>query len=546
MNAAEVLIRRLEACGVERIFTLCGNGLDPLLAAADRRGMDLIDVHNEQAAAYMADTHGRLTGQVGVCAVSSGVAHANAMTGVLNAWFDGAPMLLLTGASDRATYGLGHFQQLDHVALAAPVCKLARQVDDPTRIAQAVDKAMSVARAGRPGPVQLTLPVDVLDAEVDEAALPPLDGPLPPASIGPGDPDQVTRAAELLDQAERPLLVAGSGIHYAGGQDALMRFASSAGVPIVVPIWDRGCVPRPCRQFVGFVGPASGEPRLLADADLVLLVGARVDYRVGSLGPPKVRSDMRLVRVSADAEELAQGRRADVAILGDPSLVLDQLTEQVKAPKETWLAEAERRAKEFRDAWENMPTSSGADLNGRGLVEILRPFITDETIFLADGGDIGQWAHMVLGHHYPAHWLTCGASGVVGWGLPGAIAAKLAHPERPVLLLSGDGAAAFTIAELETAARHKVPIVMVIADDEAWGIVVAGQTRTYGRTIASELGPTRYDLVAEGFGVRGVRTADPEQLRGALAEALASDGPTLIQVPIKCDSPTDRARGLGA
>jgi acetolactate synthase-1/2/3 large subunit len=178
-------------------------------------------------------------------------------------------------------------------------------------------------------------------------------------------------------------------------------------------------------------------------------------------------------------------------------------------------------------------------MTGHHLVEALRGVLTDETIFLIDGGNIGQWAHVLLGDRYPGHWLTCGASAVVGWGLPAAIAAKLIHPARPVLLLSGDGAIGFTITELETAVRHRAPIVVIVADDQAWGIVASDQKRAWGEPIASLLGPVDYARVAQGFGARGVTVTRPDELAPAIREGYASGQPTLIEVPLALHGPTD-------
>jgi acetolactate synthase-1/2/3 large subunit len=178
-------------------------------------------------------------------------------------------------------------------------------------------------------------------------------------------------------------------------------------------------------------------------------------------------------------------------------------------------------------------------MTGHHLVEALRGVLTDEMLFLIDGGNIGQWAHVLLWDRYPGHWLTCGASAVVGWGLPAAIAAKLVHPARPVLLLSGDGALGFTITELETAVRLRTPIVVVVADDQAWGIVASDQKRSLGEPIASLLGPVDYARVAQGFGARGVTITQPEELAPAVRAALASGETTLIEVPIALRGPTD-------
>jgi acetolactate synthase-1/2/3 large subunit len=555
MTGADLLVQLLKAQNVPFVSTLCGNGLDPLYVACKRHSLRLIDVRNEQAAGYMADAIGKLTRHVGICTSSSGVAHINALTGVTNAYFDGTPLLLLTGASESRTAGMGNFQDLDQVTLARPLCKLAQRVDRPERIALAVREALAVAMSGRPGPVHLTIPGDVLHAAVNDADAERLFagtggsertagrsfGAVPAPPPASGDPALVREAVNLLARARRPLLVAGSGVFYASAEEALGRLAAAAGTPVVTPIWDRGAVSRPMPEYLGVIGAASGAPPLLADADLILLVGSRVDYRVGYLKAPAVSADARLLRIDRDPAELNQGVLPDVGILGDPSVVLKQIWEEWLrrhlAPNAGWLREAQARNQRFRAGWAKPPAAGS--MSGHHLVEALRSVLSDETIFLIDGGNIGQWAHVLLWDRYPGHWLTCGASAVVGWGLPAAIAAKLLHPDRPVLLLSGDGAIGFTIAELETAVRHHANVVVVVADDQAWGIVASDQKRSLGEPIASLLGPVDYARVAQGFGARGVTVKAPGELTRAVREALAADQPTLVEVPIALLGPTE-------
>jgi len=555
MTGADVMARQLKARGVPFVSTLCGNGLDPFYDACRRHGMRLVDVRNEQAAGYMADAVGRLTRRVGVCSASSGVAHVNALTGLTNAHFDGSPVLLLTGASASGTAGMGNFQDLDHVALARPICKMAQRVDRPERIALAVHEAVATAESGRPGPVHLCIPGDVLRASVDEADverwLVEADGgraasrtsaamtaATPPCAA---DSDLVREAADVLARSERPLLVAGSGVFYADAEGPLRSLAAALGAPVVTPIWDRGSVSRPIPEFLGVIGAASGGPSLLADSDVIVLVGARVDYRVGYVKPPAISDKARVLRVDRDPGELGQGVSPDVGLLGDPAVVLAQWHhewQRRRLPARTdWLREAQRRNARFRARWATAPATP--PMTGQHLVEALRPVLTDDVIFLIDGGNIGQWAHVLLGDRYPGHWLTCGASAVVGWGLPGAIGAKLLRPDRPVLLLSGDGAIGFTIAELEVAVRHQVPIVVVVADDQAWGIVASGQKRSLGEPIASLLGPVDYAKVAQGFGARGVLARNPDELTAATRQALAADRPTVIEVPLALLGPAD-------
>ncbi len=546
MTGADLLARQLKALGVPFVGTLCGNGLDHFFAAAKRQGLRLVDVRNEQACGYMADAVGRLTRRLGVCAVSSGVAHVNALTGVLNAWYDGAPMLLLTGASETPTAGMGNFQDLDQVALARPICKLAQRVDRPERIALAVHEANALATSGRPGPVHLTIPGDVLNAKVREADVQRwLNGidPSPGANGAKafGDAEAIRCAVDHLTKAQKPLLIAGSGLFYANGEEPLRSLAAGVGLPVMTPIWDRGCVTRPMPEYLGVLGAASGGPAVLAEADVILMVGARVDYRLGYMKPPAIAPKAKVVRIDRDPEELLQGIQPDVGILGDCGVVLRQLCEEWQrrhlAPRPAWLKETQERNRRFRARWAKAPAAP--PMTGQHIVESIRPVLTDDTMFMIDGGNIGQWAHMLLWDRYPGHWLTCGASAVVGWGLPGAIAAKLLYPEKPVILLSGDGSIGFTMAEFEIAVRHKVPIVVIVADDQAWGIVVSGQKRSLGEPIGSLLGPVDYVKVAQGFGARGVFVDKPEELTPAIRQALASGQPTMIEVPCAVGGPAD-------
>ena len=547
MTGADLLALTLRERNVEFVATLCGNGLNPLYLACRDAGIRLIDTRNEQAAAYIADAYARLTRRVGVVAVSSGIAHINALTGIANAWFDGAPVLLITGESPSSQDGMGKFQEFDHVALARPITKYARQVREPEKIAFYVREALAQATSGRPGPVCLSIPVDVLSAEIPAGkAIRVRSGPGEVVQDAAADPDLIAEAARLIATARRPVLVAGSGVFYAEAQHELDEFARLAAIPVVVPIWDRGCIERPADYFLGVVGAASGEPRLLPDADLVLLVGCRTDYRLGFALPPTVSEKATLIRIDIDAVELRSGIEPTVKLLGDPCTVLGQLTrstQRLKAkPHSAWLAQARRRDAAFRKRWLQAPAPPAPPMTGRHIVDAVRPFLTDDLLFLIDGGNIGQWANMALADHYPSRWLTCGASAVVGWGLPGAIGAKLAYPSRPVLLLTGDGAIGFTIGELETAVKHATPFVILLADDSAWGIVVSGQKQAHGPegVLASRMAPVDYAQLAESFGAIGVRVERPEDLAPAIAKGLAADRVTLLHVPIAILGPADR------
>lgn len=536
MNGAQYLVRRLKDGGVKRVFVLCGNGLNPFLDACLDFKMQVVDVRNEQAAAYMADLTGRFTRRLGVCAVSSGPGHTNALTGLANSWWDGGPMLLISGGSSSDTLGRGHFQEVDQVGMAAPICKHARYIHSVTTLDAELEAALSASLSGRPGPSHLTVPADVLSAEVSEAtARHRFHHPLVVEPQGAGDPELVSRAVELLAEAKRPFIIVGSGAFYAQAGGALHRFTGTTHIPILSPIWDRGCVDQPFPQYVGVTtSEVNGAYPLLAKADVVMTIGARVDYRVGYGQPPECAPKVRFIRIDADPTEIGRTVQPDVALVGNPRTVLEQMTEEAGHRGERnhapWLA----RVREAHDSsiarWGDWGREREVPVPALRICREVKTVLDEtEATFLLDGGNIGRWAHMSMFDRHPSHWMTCGASGVIGWGLPGAIAAKFERPGYPVILLSGDGSAGFTVSEIETALRFKTPYVAVIAHDSAWGIVVDGQAE--GRKVASYLGEIRFDRVAEAFGARGIFIEDPDQLGPALRGSIEKDTVTVVHVP---------------
>jgi acetolactate synthase-1/2/3 large subunit len=530
MNAANWLVRRLQQGGVERIFALCGNGLDPFFDACFELGMPVIDVRNEQTAAYMADTWGRMTGSLGVVAVSSGPGHTNALTGLANAFWDGGPMLLISGCSPLATRGLDHFQELDQVGMVTPVTKYAALVQDVRVFPQQVETALQAALAGRPGPVHLTLPVDILLSEVESG---PTAGPLRVAPGGLAAPADVERAVALLAEARRPLMVVGSGAFYARAWQPLKALAALTDIPMVSHIWDRGCIEEALPQYLGVTNDElNGAMGRLPEVDCLVTVGARIDYRLGHGQPPTYPHNAKLIRLDAEPAELVRHGTPDVALAGDIRANLEQilaLAERKSWHNDAWLASLRASQQALLGAWEGRCCDDCCPVPPLRLIRELVPFLGRDVTFLLDGGNIGRWAHMALFDRHPSHWFTCGASGVVGWGLGGAMAGKLARPDRPLLLLSGDGAAGFNVSDIETALRFRTPFVMVVAHDGAWGIVADGQPA--GRRVACELGTLRFDRVAQALGARGVLIEDPRQIGPAIEEGLAADTVTVIQVP---------------
>ncbi|MGQ9781769.1 MAG: thiamine pyrophosphate-binding protein, partial [Nitrososphaeria archaeon] len=542
-KGSDLLVEELKRYGVEWVAVLCGNGLDPFLVSCCKIGIRVVDTHNEQAAAYMADTYARLTGKIGVCAVSSGVAHANAMTGIVNSFFDGAPVLLITGASHGFGAGRGVFQELDQPGLAAPVCKYSKTVRKVEDLKFMLNQALNAALSGRYGPVHLTVPLDVMEGTLEQNQGSYATQQFFPKSSPMLDSEVAHKVSELIRDSQRPLLIAGTGVFYAQAQKELIAFSEVTGVPIVTPIWDRGSVDRPHPNFMGVVGAASGEPRLLADADLILMAGGQVDYRVGYLSPPAIQEDAKIIRLDWDPNRLYQGVEPELALFVDLSKGFEQITQQYSNmganPHSEWLREARERSRRFRERWVEAPVPD-SPMTGRHIVDAIRPLLDEDVVFLIDGGNIGQWAHMALASdRYPGSWLTCGASAVVGWGLPGAMAAKLTFPDKKVLLLSGDGSFGFTITELEAAIRQRLPFVAVVANDSSWGIALCAQKKSYGGegTIATKTSEIRFDKIAEAFGAFGINVEEPKKIKDIVREGFARDRPTVINVPISVAGP---------
>ena len=540
MTGAETLVRQLISRDVPFISMLCGNGTEPIIDAANDADMPLIHTRNEQAASYISDSYARLTRRVGVCVVSSGIAHVNAMAGLLNAHYDGAPMLLITGANESHTLGRGGFQDIDHVAMCESFCKYSEQVERPERIPQAVAECFHAAITGRPGPTHLTIPRDVLKGEIEEGLpMPPLGSRGRAGQSAMPMPGDVGRAAEMIAEAERPLIVAGSGCFYADAGRQLLALAEMTGAPVVTPIWDRGVVNEPSEYFMGVIGAASGEPQLLQEADLMVIAGADIDYRLRYMDRSPLRDDLNTIRVDVDAGRLYQAICPDLAMLADPASAFTAIAEEYSGGDHAgWLAAAADLHARFYGSWDERPQTPDGAIVGWDIARAVSGVLDDEMVLAVDGGNIGQWMHMTLCRSsYPEALLTCGASGVIGYGVPGAMAAKLAFPERRVLLVTGDGSLGFCVPELQSAVRHELPFVAVVADDEAWGIVVTGQKERGAACVASELGECGWAQTAMGFGARGVKVSSADEIASAIEEGFESGEPTLVEVPLMVMSP---------
>jgi len=448
-------------------------------------------------------------------------------------------MLLISGHSGRAANHQDCFQELDQVSIAAPMCKYARFVDEAALIPHCVHEAFVAATTGRPGPVHLTIPADVLAAEVpDENVRSRTDQPRAVCPCASGDPDLVSEAVNRLAEAERPFIVAGSGVFYAAAGEALRTFASRTCIPVTTPMWDRGCVEEEYEEFIGVAGvnPASEEFR---NADTVLALGVRFDHRFRSRWGPAYPEGATLIRVDADPSEIQRNVTPDIGIVGDPGSILRQLGEAAEGaiwPHRPWRDALRAKFRASLDAYAAQAQTDDMPADPARVCLEIGQCLEPETMLFIDAGAMGQWSYRTLFTRHPGHWMTCGLSGVVGWGLPGAITAKLAYPDRPVILLSGDGAFTFTPAEINTARKLCTHFVIVLADNESWGIVRCGMPDD--RRVACDLGPLAFDRVCDAFGGHGIRITHPSQIAPAIRDGLAQDTVTLVHVPTKCEMPS--------
>jgi acetolactate synthase I/II/III large subunit len=516
MRGADAVIRTLVAAGTDTIFTLSGNHIMPLFDAAIGQPVSLVHTRHEGAAVHMADAHARMTGKTGVAMVTGGPGHANAVGALYTALAGETPMLLLSGHAPLAELGRGSFQELDQAAMAVPATKASWTAQSAATVADDIAKAIRIARAGRPGPVHVSLPTDVLDAIIDDAALPTDFAPTE-KMLATAD---ATRIVAMLRAAKRPLVIVPPALCTAPGRVTVATLGA-LGVP-VVPMQS----PRGVRDPM--LGALGG---LLKQADCVLLLGKKLDFTLGFgavVGP-----DCRWIVVDPEPAMLRRVERlpggAALMLQADTVAAITALVAAGPvAVDEAWRAAvAEARSRRMR--------SQSGQLDSVALCSAIDAFLLtlDNPVFVSDGGEIGQWAQAFVATQ---DRLVNGVAGAIGPAIPFAIGAKAAAPGRPVLAVTGDGTFGFHMAEFETAVRHGLPFVTVIGNDGRWNAEYQIQLRSYGaaRTIGCEIGPAvRYEKVAEALGGYGALVKRVEDIEPALRDAFASGRPACVNVVIE-------------
>jgi acetolactate synthase-1/2/3 large subunit len=489
-----VIAQGLARAGTRHVFALSGNHVMPLFDAALDARLPILHVRHEAAAVHMADAWGRLTGEVGIALVTGGPGHANAVSALYTALAAESPVLLLSGHAPTGELGKGAFQEMAQAEMAAPACKASWTVRSAATLGADLARAMRMARSGRPGPVHLSLPSDLLEAGVD-LELPSKDD----FSPGPGLPAANEEILDVLKKAKKPLLIAGPAAGNARGRAALRAFEETTGVPALVMESPRG-VNDPSQGLLAEV---------LAAADVVVLAGKRCDFTL-KFG----------------------------AAFGTACRVIETEGRPVKAgaarwPKSGWLNEVQA-AIAFRPAgWKNLTSKSEGPVHPVEVGRVVQALLDKpDAVLVSDGGEFGQWAQATVS---APHRVINGVAGAIGAALPFAAAAKLALPEATVVAMLGDGTFGFHASEIDTAVREKLDYVAVVGNDSCWNAEYQIQLRSYGaaRAHGLDLLPTRYDQVAAAFGAHGEHVERPADLAPALERAVRSGLPACVNVMIE-------------
>ncbi len=531
LPGGRLVARMLKKEGVGTVFTLSGLHVAPIYAGCVDEGVRIVDTRHEQAAAHAADAWARLTHGVGVAIVTAGPGVTDAVTGVANAWAAASPLVLIGGAAPTFNQGRGSLQEMPQVPLFQGITKWADRVPSPDLVPSFLAKAFRVARAGRPGPVFLEIPWDVLSSSADEA-LAEAQVLYRTDACSPGDPAKLEAAVALLARAERPVVMAGSSIWRDGAAAALDRLAARAGIPVYLNGMARGCLPREHPSFFEL-----SRKDALGAADVVLVVGTPLDFRLGYGTEPTFAAGARVIQVDIDPTEIGRNRPIDVGIVGDSRSVLEALASGVRAQAPAaWsrsLREKEADRRERQRAFEESDQRPIHHFRLARAIDTVASRAGDVT-YVADGGNVVAVAAKVVRVPGPGRWLDPGPLGTLGVGAPFAIAAKLLAPDRPVCVIQGDGAFGLNGMDFDTAVRFRLPMVIVVGNDAAWGQILIPQRGLYGdeHAVATRLAPTRYDRVVEALGGKGEHVDDPAELVPALERAFASGTVYCVDVAI--------------
>jgi thiamine pyrophosphate-dependent acetolactate synthase large subunit-like protein len=525
LHGGRLVAKRLRAHGVPKLFTLSGGHLFSIYDGCREEGVDIVDVRHEQSAAFAAEGWAKATRTPGVCALTAGPGVTNGMSAMASALQNASPMLVLGGRAPAFRWGQGSLQEIDHIPFVEPVTKLARTAASTAEIPGLVDEALRVAASAPTGPAFVDFPLDqvFMEAEADadgEASLPD------PAAAPAADGDALDRAAELLRGAERPVVMAGTGLYWARGEEALVRLCDELSVPVFLNGLARGCVPA---DHPLFFSRARGTA--LKGADVALVIGVPMDFRLGFGG--SFGDDTEIVAIGSSPPEREHPREVAAELYGGVAATLDALRSGSGGgpDRSGWIASLRETENEKRAGEQDDLTDDRAPLHPLRVYHELGQVLDRDAVVIGDGGDFVSFAGRVIETYEPGCWMDPGPYGCLGSGPGYALAAKLAHPDRQVCLLMGDGAFGFAGLEFDTFVRHGVPVVAVMGNNGIWALEKHPMEFLYGYSVAAELQPRcRYDEVVRALGGHGELVSSPDELRPALERAFASGKPALVNV----------------
>src|SRR5579875_3588152 len=529
-HGGRLLARALRGAGVRTLFTLAGGHLFSLYDGCREEGIALVDTRHEQSAAFAAEGWAKVTREIGVCALTAGTGVTNGMSPVASASMNHSPMLVLGGRAPEFRWGQGSLQELDHVPLIAPLARLARTARATAEIPGLAAEALRAAAGPHGGPAFVDLPLDVVFGEAPAAADPDPAAPRPWEAPG-ADAAALAGAAAALRGAERPVIMAGTDLYWGRGEDALRELAEAHSIPVLQNGLARGCLP--ADHPLAF---SRARSKALGEADVALVVGAPLDFRLGFGGV--FAESATLIGIDTAAGDTAPPRALAHALIGGLDQTLRALADAAApvrveraAARDAWLdalraVEAERRTAEASEL-----ADPRAPLHPMRIYGELAGMLDRDAIIVGDGGDFVSFAGRVVDSFAPGCWVDPGPYGCLGSGPGYALAAKLAPPDRQVVLLLGDGAFGFSGMEFDTLARHGVAVVAIVANNGIWGLEKHPMEALYGYSVVADLRPgTRYDEVAAALGCHGELVSTPDELRPALERAFAAGRPALVNV----------------
>ncbi len=537
VHGGKLAARALKEAGVEVVFTLSGGHIMPLYDGCHDEGIRIIDVRHEQAAVHAADAWARCRpGNIGVAAITAGPGVTDGVTGIANAWRANSPILVFGGQGPFNNMRRGSLQEMDHIGVVRPITKFADAVYQTERIPEFIELAIRHAVSGIPGPAYLEIPMDIFmgQSEWEQAPIPRIRTESPRLSP---DRDEVRAAIEILKSARRPMVMAGTSIKWSRASAQLNTFLRETHIPGYANGMGRGTIAYDSPEFLN-----RSRRDALKQIDCIVLAGTLLDFRMrfGQTIP----ADAKIIQLEMDATLIGQNRSADVALVGNLGCSFDLLLEEMKNQGvrldfSEWRDALRKLEDEAEKQVEAKLNSDEVPIDPQRMCREVRDWLDElgDTIVIGDGGDIVATAAKIIPVKREGAWMDPGPLGTLGVGMPFALAAQLANPDKRVVIVYGDGSFGLNGFEYDTAVRFGLPIVGVVGNDAAWGQMMRPQGAIYGwdRLQGTLLNPTRYDKVVEALGGHGEFVERPEEIRPALERAAASGKPALVNVIIRQD-----------